>query len=137
MGKRMGRVCGFAVAAGVVGMVAAFPSIGEAAGMGGAKVTLSLTKNYTASPWTNEVGWSNRAIGKLSFGLKNALLGWTDLFVEPREASQAGGTVLTGIGIGVKDALENTLGGAVHVLTFPLTELDAPLPEGGTQLLNS
>ena len=138
MGKRIGVVTGLAVVVGVVGILAISPAVGEAAEqMGGAKVTLSLTKDYTPSPWTSEVGWSNRAVGKLGFGVKNLLLGWTDLFVEPREASKAGGNVLTGIGVGVKDAIENTLGGAVHIITFPLTEVDAPLPKGGTQLLNS
>jgi hypothetical protein len=96
-----------------------------------------LTKDYTPSPWTSEVGWSDRALGKLGFGAKNLLLGWTDLFVEPREASQAGENVLKGIGVGVADAVANEVGGAVHILTFPITGLDWPLPEGGTQLLSS
>ena len=138
MGNRVGAVASIAVLVGVVGSMMANPAVVEAGeGMGGAKVTLSLTKDYTASPWTHETGWSNRAVSKLGFGLKNLLLGWTDLFVEPKEANQSGGNVLTGIGIGLKDAVENELGGAVHILTFPLTEVDAPLPEGGTQLLSS
>ena len=137
MGKRTGVVTSLVVAAGVVGLLVASPAVGEATEMGGKMMTLSLTKDYTPSPWTSEVGWANRAIGKLGFGVKNLLLGWTDLFVEPREASQAGGNVLQGIGVGVKDALENTLGGAVHLVTFPITCLDAPLQEGGTQLLSS
>ena len=136
MGKRIGVGAGMAVLAGLIG-VAAAPVVGEAAEMGGAKVTLSLTKDYTPSPWTHEVGWSKRAIGKLGFGVKNLLLGWTDLVVEPKEAAQEGGNIFAGIGMGLKDALENELGGAVHILTFPLTEVDAPLPEGGTQLLSS
>ncbi|MBI3087897.1 MAG: hypothetical protein HYY91_03320 [Candidatus Omnitrophica bacterium] len=120
----------------VVGALFALPAMGYAAeGMSGAKWTLSLTKDYTASPWTSEVGWSNRAGGKFVFGLKNALLGWADLFTEPKEAIDGGGNFFVGLGYGVKDAVENTLGGVVHVVTFPLTELDAPLPEGGTQLL--
>jgi len=135
MGNRIGVVAGIAVLAVLIGAVAT-PGIGEAAEGGGAKVTLSLTKDYTPSPWTSETGWSNRAVGKLGFGVKNLLLGWTDLFVEPKEAMDAGGNVFVGIGVGVKDAIENTLGGAVHIITFPLTEVDAPLPEGGTQLLS-
>ena len=136
MSKRTGVAVIIAAAGvGLASVLVAFPAVGEAAE--GAKVTLSLTKDYTASPWTHETGWSNRAVSKLGFGLKNLLLGWTDLFVEPKEANQSGGNVLTGIGIGLKDAVENELGGAVHILTFPLTEVDAPLPEGGTQLLSS
>ena len=138
MGKRIGVVCSLLAVAAVFEFVA-FPALGEAAAgaMGGAKVTLSLTKDYTPSPWTKEVGWSSRAVGKLGFGVKNLLLGWTDLFLEPKEASQKGENVLAGIGMGLKHAIENELGGVVHIVTFPLTELDAPLPEGGTQLLNS
>ena len=137
MVKRIGIVSSIAVLGGMVGVLAAHPAVGEAAEMGGKLHTLSLTKEYTASPWTSEVGWGKRAVAKLGFGVKNLLLGWTDLFVEPKEASEAGGNVLTGIGVGLKDAVENTLGGAVHIVTFPITCLDAPLPEGGTQLLNS
>jgi hypothetical protein len=136
MGKSIGVIAGLALAA-LIGMAAA-PAVGEAAEMDGGKMmTLSLTKDYTASPWTTETGWFNRAVGKLGFGVKNLLLGWTDLFVEPKEAVDGGGNVLAGIGIGLKDAVENTLGGAVHIVTFPVTCLDAPLPEGGTQLLGS
>ena len=134
MGTRIGLVASIAL----VGGLAMAPVIGEAADMGhGAKYTLSMTKDYTASPWTNEMGYANRAKGKLVFGLKNLLLGWTDLFIEPKEAMNGGGNLLQGIGIGLKDAVENTLGGVVHLVTFPITGLDAPLPEGGTQLLNS
>ena len=141
MGKRMVVLSSIVV---LGGLLAALPVVGEAAehggkamGAGSAKITLSLTKDYTPSPWTSEVGWSKRAVAKLGFGVKNLLLGWTDLFVEPKEASQAGENVLKGIGVGLKDAIENELGGVVHIVTFPITGIDAPLPEGGTQLLNS
>jgi hypothetical protein len=132
MGKRIGVVvCGIALLMGV-GAVA--PATGEAAE--GKTVTLSLTKDYTPGPWTQEAGYSKQAVGKLGFGLKNLLLGWTDLLIEPKEAADAGGNVVKGIGIGVKDAVENTLGGAVNAVTFFLPQVDVTLPEGGTQLLN-
>ncbi len=136
MGKRMMVLSSMIV---LGGLLVALPVVGEAAqgAMGSAKITLSLTKDYTPSPWTNEVGWSKRAVSKLGFGVKNLLLGWTNLFVEPKEASQAGESVLKGIGVGLKDAIENELGGVVHIVTFPITGIDAPLPKGGTQLLNS
>ena len=140
MGKRMGFVISSAIMlAGLITAVTAYPAVGSAAEMaaGSAKMTLSLTKDYTASPWTAETGWGARAGGKLAFGVKNLLLGWTDLFIEPKEGLDAGENILKGIVVGVKDAVENTVGGAVHIITFPLTELDAPLPEGGTQLLSS
>ena len=138
MGKRLGVVCSLVL----LGALVACPMIGSAAEQGGmmgegAKMTLSLTKEYTPSPWTQETGWANRAGGKLVFGVKNLLLGWTDLFVEPKEAMDAGDNFFKGVGIGLKDGIENELGGVVHLITFPITNLDAPLPEGGTQLLSS
>lgn len=118
----------------VLGLLVA-PAMGYAADSGETKLTLSLTKDYTASPWTSEMGYGKRAMGKLGFGVKNLLLGWTDLFIEPKEAMDAGENVFKGILVGVKDGLENELGGVVHIVTFPLPQIDAPLPEGGTQLL--
>ena len=138
MRQRIGvAVCSMAL----IGAWAAAPAVGAAEhggqAMGGDKIiTLSLTKDYTASPWTHEMGYSNRAMSKLGFGVKNVLLGWTELFTEPKEASQNGDNVLMGIGKGLKNGLEQELGGVVHVVTFPITNLDAPLPEGGTQLLS-
>ena len=142
MGKRMGWTIGLTAVVGM-GLLAAYPVVGAAAEHGGkamgggAKYTLSLTKDYTPSPWTSEVGYSNRAIGKLGFGLKNLLLGWTDLFTETKKETDGGGNFFKGLGIGLKEAIENELGGVVHVVTFPITGIDAPLPGGGTQLLSS
>lgn len=122
----------------IVGLLIAAPAMGYAAsGMakGGAKYTLSLTSDYTPSPWTSETGWANRAGAKFVFGAKNLLLGWADLFTETKETVDAGGNFFVGLGHGLKDAIENELGGAVHLVTFPITGIDAPLPEGGTQLL--
>jgi len=104
--------------------------------MGGKLHTLSLTKDYTASPWTQEDGYGKRAVAKLGFGVKNLVLGWTDLITETQEEVQGGGNFLKGLGVGLKDAVENELGGAVHLVTFPMTCLDAPLPEGGVKLFS-
>ena len=135
MSKRTGvAVLSAAAVVGLMGALVAFPAVGEAAE--GKMITLSLTKDYTASPWTHETTYSSRAIGKLGFGVKNLLLGWADLFSEPMEASHSGENVLKGIGVGIKDAAENELGGVVHLITFPFTTIDAPLPEGGTQLFS-
>lgn len=130
MTKRV-TALGVLAGAGLVGALVAHPMAAEAV------VTLSLTKDYTASPWTTEVGYRNQAVGKLGFGLKNLLLGWTDLITEPRETLDAGGNILTGLGVGLKDALENTLGGVVHTVTFFLPQIDAPLPEGGTKAFSA
>ena len=138
MGTRIGLVSSLVVLGGLAGGLAAFPVVGEAAGMaGGAKYTLSLTKDYTASPWTSEVGYGKRAMGKLGFGVKNLLLGWTDLFTETKKATDGGENFFVGLGHGLKDAVENELGGVVHLVTFPITGIDAPLPDGGNQLMSS
>ena len=138
MGNRSGVLAGTALLVGLVGALVAAPTAGAATSkgaMGGAKMTVSMTKDYTASPWTSETGWSNRAVSKLGFGLKNALLGWTELIIQPKSAMDSGGNFFVGLGKGLKNGVENELGGVVHAVTFLLTELDAPLPNGGTQLL--
>lgn len=129
MGKKL------ALVVGLVGALVAAPGLGYAAD-GGAKYTLSFTKDYTASPWTAETGWGTRAVSKLGFGIKNLLLGWTELFTEPKEASAEGRSVLGGLGTGLVNAVGNTLGGVVHLVTFPITGIDAPLPEGGVEFFS-
>lgn len=132
MGRRAGMVASALLLAGLAGVVAA-PAVGEA---GGAKVTLSMTKDYTASSWTEKTGWGERATAKLGFGLQNALLGWTEILLQPKKALDAGDNFFVGLGTGFKNGVADTLGGVIHTLTFPFTELDAPLPNGGTQLLS-
>ena len=90
---------------------------------------------HAASIWADEATYRQQAIGKLKFGVTNALLGWTSLFREPMKANQAGENVFVGIGRGVWDAVGQTVGGAAHAVTFPLTMIDIPLPEGGTDIL--
>ena len=127
----------------VIGALMLAPAVGSAGEHGGkampeseTKLTLSLTPDKdTPSPWTSEVGYGKRACSKLGFGVKNLLLGWTDLFMEPKEALDAGDNFFVGVGYGLKDGIENTLGGAVHTATLFLPQIDAPLPEGGVQLL--
>ena len=89
-----------------------------------------------ASPWADGATYSEKASGKLKYGLTNALLGWTSLFRTPMEASKAGENVVVGIGRGVWNAVGQTVGGAAHAVTFPLTMIDIPLPEGGTDILS-
>ena len=126
----------------VTGMLVVAPAMGFAAEHGGSSMagnhklcTLSLTSDYTASPWTKETGYANRAGSKLLFGVKNLLLGWTELFTEPKAALDSGENFFVGLGKGLKNGIEEELGGVVHIVTFPITNLDAPLPKGGNQLL--
>ncbi len=89
------------------------------------------TKQTHGSPWAHERGWAHQARGKLGFGLKNTLLGWTEFFTEPYKAAKGGQNVAGGIGRGLWNGLADTVGGAAHLVTFPITKLDLPLPEGG------
>lgn len=88
-------------------------------------------KKQAGSPWANERGWANQARGKFVFGAKNTLLGWTELFTEPYEASKQGRNVASGVGEGLLHSVVDTAGGVAHLLTFPVTKFDLPLPEGG------
>lgn len=88
-------------------------------------------KNPNASPWTNGTNWTERTEGKLIFGLQNVLLGWTEILTEPDEVLGTGKSVLGGFWRGAVNAVGQTLGGALQVLTFPITSFDIPLPEGG------
>src|SRR3989338_8722143 len=88
-----------------------------------------------ASSWAEGVTYGEKAGGKLKYGVTNLLLGWTSLFREPVQASQAGENVFVGLGRGVWNAVGQTVGGAVHTVTFPIPQINIPLPEGGTDLL--
>lgn len=120
-----------------VGMVMMAPIAGTASAMqdGGAKYTWSLTKDYMPSEWTSEADYKQQAKGKFLFGAKNMLLSCTELYNEPRDAAKADTKMSVGIGHGIRNMVGDTLGGALHLVTFPITALDVPLPEGGTDLL--
>ena len=90
-----------------------------------------------ASSWASGATWSDQATGKLKYGLTNTLLGWTSLFRTPSEEIKAGENFFLGVGHGVWNAVGQTVGGAVHLVTFPLTTIDIPLPQGGTNILES
>ena len=87
-----------------------------------------------ASSWASGATYSEQAVGKLKFGLKNTLLGWTELFREPKRTSEAGENVFVGVGRGVWNAVGQTVGGIAHLVTFPIPAIDIPLPRGGTDL---
>ncbi len=89
-----------------------------------------------ASPWADESTYATKAAAKLKYGLTNTLLGWTSLIRTPVSASQSGENVLIGIAQGVWDAVGQTCGGALHLVTFPIPAVDVPLPKGGTDILS-
>ena len=89
-----------------------------------------------ASSWASGATYGEQATGKLKYGLTNLLLGWTELFREPKRASAAGENVFAGIGRGVWNAVGQTVGGVAHLVTFPIPAIDIPLPRGGTDLMS-
>ena len=99
---------------------------------------LSPAVGFAASSWTEKPTYNSEVAAKLQFGVKNALLGWMDLFIEPVRAGRHctdGENVVGGIGKGLMDAIYNTVGGLVQAATFPLIA-DFPLPEDGVHPLN-
>jgi len=97
-------------------------------------VSALSTSAFAASPWTEETTYGEQAKAKLAFGVKNLLLGWTDLFSEPEQYHADGRNVFAGIGKGMVDLVTNSVGGILHIVTFPITSLDIPLPDNGVQL---
>ncbi len=90
---------------------------------------------FAESPWTEKDTYGDRISGKLQFGLVNTLFGWTDVFFEPIKASKKCdncGSIWTGIGKGLSDAVVNTVGGAFQLVTFPIV-VDFPLPDDGVK----
>jgi hypothetical protein len=121
----------------VVGLIVCFPARGFAETNPSGKFTLSFTDAYIPSEWVAQEGYLAQAKGKLLFGGKNALLGWLELYNEPRQAVREDQprAMLRGIGYGLANMVGDTLGGALHLATFPITAVDVALPEGGTDLL--
>lgn len=95
-------------------------------------VTLALGSNmaWAASPWTEETLYGDRVTGKLQFGLKNLLGGWTAIFSTPYRYHRDGKNTFVGIPVGIGEAVVYTVGGALHTATFPIPA-DIPLPNNG------
>ena len=89
---------------------------------------------FAASPWASEADWASQSKSKFVYGVKNTLLGWTEIFTEPHNAIAAGSNFFTGIAEGLWNGVGQTIGGALHLATFFIPQVDVPLPEGGTQL---
>ncbi len=95
--------------------------------------TLMPSLAFAGSPWTEKTTYGDKMTGKLDFGLRNLLGGWTELITEPKAAYDSNGNILYGVGRGVYNSIMYTLGGAVHLVTFPVP-IDVPLPENGVSL---
>ena len=98
-----------------------------------AAVFLSQTVAFAASPWMDETTYTSKAGAKLGFGLKNVVLGWTELLTKPVDYHAEGRNVFEGIGAGLANTAVYTVGGAFHAVTF-FVPVDLPLPNNGVQL---
>lgn len=126
---------GMSLAVVVAGVIMASPVASFAMDHQGARYTLSFTQNYTPSVWTSEDGYAARMKDKLLFSSKNTLLGFMELYNEPRDAKREQRSVMRGMGRGLVNMLGDTIGGAAQLITFPVTAVDIALPEGGTDVL--
>lgn len=84
-----------------------------------------------ASPWTEKTTYGDKVLGKLEFGIKNVLGGWTEIVTEPRQHHKDGKNIVVGMAKGLGNAAIYTVGGALHLATFPIPQIDLPLPENG------
>jgi len=85
---------------------------------------------FKASPWVEKTSYGDKMTGKLEFGLKNLLGGWTAIFSTPTKFQNEGKNVYLGTAKGLVKSVIYTVGGALHTLTFPIP-IDVPLPNGG------
>jgi hypothetical protein len=93
-------------------------------------LTAVPTLAYAGSPWTEKTTYAEKTTGKLEYGFKNLLGGWTAIFSEPWRYHNDQKNVLVGVGAGLYKGIVYTVGGAVHLVTFPIP-IDVPLPDGG------
>ena len=91
------------------------------------------TAGFAASPWMEKTTYAEKTEGKFVFGVTNVLIGWTDLFVEPKRYHDEGKNVWAGVGKGLVDTVVNEVGGAFHLATF-FIPVDFALPENGVDL---
>ena len=94
---------------------------------------------FAASPWTTEPTYAKKVAGKLDFGIKNLLGGWTAIITgctkcdrESKEKPYCPILCTKKLLRGTLNAAVYTVGGAIHTATFPLP-MDVPLPNDGVQ----
>lgn len=84
---------------------------------------------FPASSWTKGDGYAEKTVGKLGFGLVNIVGGWTALATEYYEQPET--NIAAAFLRSIARTVTNTVGGALHVVTFP-APFDIRLPGGGT-----
>lgn len=93
-------------------------------------VLLSCTQAFAASPWTEKTTYKDKTLGKLDYGLKNVLGGWTEIFNRPIKYNKDGKSFTEGALVGLYNTVVYTGGGILHAVTFPVP-VDVPIPNNG------
>ena len=87
----------------------------------------------TPSPWTTQTTYQDKVLHKLDFAVKNTLGGWTQIFRAPMKAHTEKTCPIRGTFYGIYTAVADTAGGLLHLVTFPIPQIDIPLPDNGVQ----
>ena len=84
-------------------------------------------ENLKPSPWTkDQTSYIETTVGKLGFGTLNTITGWSSIFFDTYRYDNK----FQGLIKGSWRFITNTVGGALHMATFPFP-FDIPLPDGG------
>ncbi len=94
-------------------------------------ILFTASNAFAASPWTTQTSYQEKVLHKLDFGVKNVLGGWTEIFRSPIKYHKDGKSVSEGALRGIGNALIDTAGGALHLVTFLIPQIDVPLPNNG------
>ncbi len=86
---------------------------------------------WAASPWASGATYGDKIRAKADFGAKNFLGGWTELITEPKNAPRNPAGLAKGIAKGIQNTLVYTIGGALHLATFAIPQIDIPIPDNG------
>ena len=93
---------------------------------------LSTSVFAASSPWNNpKASYGQQAMHKFAYGLTNTVLGWSKIFTKPYEAASNHTDFATGVVTGLWQGVADTVGGVLHLVTFPIPQIDIPLPDGG------
>ena len=91
------------------------------------------TMAFAGSPWVDKTTYGDKTIGKFTYGLENTALGWTELIRKPIDSVKNHTNVFVGFGHGIMNTVTYTLGGVIHLVTFPFTSIDVPIPNDGVK----
>jgi hypothetical protein len=87
---------------------------------------------FESSSWTEETSYNRKMLKKFIFGDMNLSWGWLEIVATPYEAVKQDRMVWPWIAAGICNSVIDTVGGALHLVTFFITPLDIPLPQGGS-----